>query len=124
MPLLDIFWSMLLFFAFVAWLMVLFSVLTDLFRSDMGGWAKAFWIIFMIITPFLGVLVYLISQGRAMAERSATAAAEADQATKAYIRDAAGTATPAEELEKLAALHDSGKLTDEEFATQKARVLA
>jgi len=124
MPLLDIFWSMLLFFAFVAWLMVLFSVLTDLFRSDMGGWAKAFWIIFMIITPFLGVLVYLITQGRAMGERSAAAAAEADQATKAYIRDAAGTATPAEELEKLAALHDSGKLTDEEFATQKARVLA
>lgn len=124
MPLLDIFWSMIIFFLFVAWLMVLFSILADLFRSHMSGWAKAGWVVFLILLPALGALVYLITQGHAMRDRSAAAAVEADQATKAYIRDAAGTSTPAEELEKLAALHDNGKLTDEEFAAQKARVLA
>ncbi len=124
MPLLDIFWVILEVFIFFAWLMVLFSILTDLFRSDMGGFAKAVWVVFLIFLPFLGVLIYLITQHRAMAERSAAAAAQADDAAKTYIREAAGAPSTADELHKLAELRDKGALTEEEFAAQKARVLA
>lgn len=124
MPLLDIFWVILEVFIFFAWLMVLFSILTDLFRSDMGGVAKAVWVIFLIFLPFLGVLVYLITQHRGMTERSATAAAQADDAARTYIREAAGAPSTADELAKLAELHEKGALTEEEFAAQKAHILA
>jgi type VI protein secretion system component VasK len=126
-PLLDLFWTMLWFFLFIVWLFILFRIILDIFRShDMGGWGKAGWLIFIIILPFLGVLVYLIARGKGMAERDNKDAADQQAAFKKYVQDTAaeGQATSqADELAKLAQLHDSGALTDAEFAAQKAKVL-
>jgi hypothetical protein len=125
-PLLGFFWSMMIFFLWIAWLMLLFRILADVFRSDdMGGFAKAIWLIFVIFLPFLGVFVYLISRGDGMAKRDLARAQEQQQAFNSYVREAAGSSTStADELSKLAGLHTQGLLTDEEFAAQKARLLA
>lgn len=122
-PLLNVFWWMLWFFLFVIWIWLLIAIFADIFRSDQSGWAKAGWVIFVIFLPLLGVLVYLIAQGGKMQERSMKQAADMQAAQDAYIRDVAGSGSTAEEIEKLAALHDAGKLTDEEFAAQKAKLL-
>ncbi len=122
-PILNMFWWMLMFFFFVIWIWLLITVFIDVFRSDQSGWAKAAWTIFIIITPLLGVLVYLIAQGGKMQERSVEHAAKVQQAQNAYIREAAGTESAADQLTQLSALHDAGKLTDEEFAGQKAKLL-
>lgn len=124
MPLFDLFWSMLWFFLFFAWIWLLIRIFADIFRTDSSGWVKAGWTIFVIILPFLGVLVYLIAQGGSMAERDMEQAAAMEKAQRAYIQDAAGSSGTAEELEKLAGLKDKGVLTDEEFAAQKAKLLA
>lgn len=127
MPLLDLFWTMLWFFLFFAWLMLLFRIFGDIFRSeDMGGWAKAFWIIFVIVLPLLGVLVYVIARGSGMAERDVRDYKAVQAAQEDYIRSVAGSggASTADQLEKLAALHDAGKLTDQEFQSQKAALLS
>ncbi len=123
MPLLDILWSMLLFFMFVIWIWLLITVFIDVFRSDMSGWAKAGWTIFIVFLPMLGVLVYLIAQGGKMQERAVEHAAKVQQAQNTYIRDVAGTETTADQLKTLSDLHDAGKLTDDEFAAQKAKLL-
>ena len=117
------FWWMLMFFLFVIWIWLLISIFADIFRSPISGWAKAGWTFFIIFLPFLGVFVYLIAQGGAMQERSAKQASDMQQAQDSYIRDVAGSESTADQLTKLAALHDSGKLTDEEFAAQKAKLL-
>jgi hypothetical protein len=123
MPLFDLFWTMLWFFLFFAWIWVLISVLTDIFRSDdLGGFAKAFWVIFVIVLPMLGVLVYVIARGGGMAERTMQRAAAQEHATQSYIRTVAGSSS-ADELAKLAELRNSGVLTEEEFAAQKAKLL-
>lgn len=119
---LDFFWLMLWAFLWIIWIMLLFRVFADIFRSEQGGFAKAMWVIFVIIFPFLGILVYLIAQGGNMAKREIAAAQQAEQATQDYIRNVAGG--PAAELEKLAGLHEKGVLTDDEFAAQKAKLLA
>ena len=124
MPLLNLFWSMLWFFMFIIWIWLLITIFVDIFRSDdMGGFAKAMWVLFVIILPFLGVLVYVIARGHGMQERSMKEAAKMQQAQDEYIQSVAGTST-ADQLEKLSALHDQGKLTDAEFASQKAKLLA
>ena len=124
-PLLGLFWSMFVFFLFFAWLMVLFRVFADIFRSrDMGGWGKALWSIFVILVPFLGVFVYLIAHGNDMTKRDIEAAQESDAQFRAYVQQAAGSGGSAEELEKLAGLRDSGVITEQEFAAQKAKLLA
>lgn len=124
MPLLDLFWTMLWLFLFFVWIWLVISIFIDIFRSDMSGWSKALWVVFVIFLPLLGVLVYVIVNGDDMAARSVKQAQEADQAQREYIREAAGSApSTAEELEKLKGLHDQGVLTDEEFAAQKAKVL-
>jgi len=123
-PLLDLFWTMLWFFLFIAWIWLLISILVDIFRSDMGGFGKALWVVFVIILPFLGVLVYLIAHGGEMQKRAVDQAVTQQRAQQAYIQDAAGSGgSSADELEKLAGLHQKGVLTDEEFATQKSKVL-
>jgi ABC-type multidrug transport system fused ATPase/permease subunit len=126
MPLLDLFWTMLWFFLFVAWIWLLISVYADIFRSsDLGGVAKALWVVFVLILPYLGVLIYLIARGGSMHERSAQQARRAQEATEAYIRDVAGGGpSAAEELAKLAQLRDQGVLSAEEFETQKSKLLA
>jgi len=122
-PLLNVFWWMLWFFMFMIWIWLLISIFADIFRSPMSGFAKAGWIIFVIILPFLGVLVYLIANGGKMQERSMEQAAAAQQAQNAYIKSVAGTETTADQLKTLSDLHDAGKLSDEEFAAQKAKLL-
>jgi hypothetical protein len=123
-PILGLFWTMLIFFLWVAWLILLFRVFADIFRSDMGGGAKALWSIFVILVPFLGVFLYVIANGRAMGERDIAAAKQRESEIQAYIRQSAGGAGGADELAKLAALRDQGVLTDEEFTAQKAKLLS
>ena len=123
-PILGLFWTMLFVFIWIAWIMLVFHVLVDIFRSDMRGLSKALWAIFVIIVPWLGVLIYLIANGDDMARRS-VASAQAQQAEMdSYIRSAAGSASSADELAKLAELNKQGVLTDEEFAQQKSKLLA
>jgi len=125
MPLMDLFWAMLWFYMFFIWIWLLISIFGDIFRSDdLSGWGKAFWTLFVIVLPFLGVLVYLISRGNSMQERGMAEAANREAATRQYIQEAAGTTSAADELAKLAALRDQGVLTSEEFAAQKAALLA
>ena len=123
MPLLDLFWAMLWFFLFVAWIWVLFSVIGDLFRSDMSGWAKALWVIFVIVLPFLGVLIYLIVHGSSMQERTRSQAIAMERAQRDYIKSVAGSESTADELAKLAELRNRGVITDTEFDAQKAALL-
>ena len=127
-PLLDLFWTMLWFFLFIAWLFLLFTLFADIFRSkDMGGWAKALWVLFIIVLPIIGSLVYLIVRGRSMHERAAEEYQDREKAFRSYVEEAAGSAggaSVADELSKLSALRDSGALTAAEFEAQKAKLLA
>jgi len=125
MPLLDLFWAMLWFFLFITWIWLLISIFGDIFRSDMGGFGKAMWVIFVIIVPFLGVLIYLIAHGGDMQKRGLEQAASQQRAQQEYIQSVAGSGgSSAAELEKLADLHKQGVLSDEEFASQKSKVLS
>jgi len=125
-PLLNIFWSMFIFFLWVIWIWILIMVFIDIFRShDMSGWAKALWVLFVVILPFLGVLVYLIARGGSMHERAAQQAQRQDEAFRSYVQQSAGTGTnTADQLAKLADLRDRGVISAEEFDREKAKVLA
>ncbi|GAA3887301.1 SHOCT domain-containing protein [Leifsonia kafniensis] len=120
----DVIWTFFWIFAFVAYLMILFSVISDIFRDHkLNGWLKALWIIFLVWVPFLTALVYLIARGRSMAERAAAAQQRAQHAAESYIKDVAGTST-ADEIAKAKALLDSGAISADEFAALKAKALA
>jgi ABC-type transport system involved in cytochrome bd biosynthesis fused ATPase/permease subunit len=126
-PLLSIFWTMLEFFFFVLWIWLLIYIFMDIFRShDMGGFAKAIWVLFVIILPFLGVLVYLIARGGSMHERAAKQAEQQQKAFDDYVKMAAASSggTSADELAKLADLKAKGVLSDAEFEAQKAKILS
>jgi ABC-type multidrug transport system fused ATPase/permease subunit len=126
-PILDAFLTMLYFFLFIIWIWLLITVFIDIFRSrDMGGGSKALWVIFVIILPFLGVFVYLLARGGKMQERAAVESAQQQKAFDSYVRQAAGTegTDSASQLAKLADLKAQGVITDAEFQTQKAKVLA
>ena len=123
-PLLNIFWTILEFFLWVVWIWLLILVFIDIFRShDLSGWAKALWVLFVVIIPFLGVLVYLIARGGEMHERAAQQAQRQDQQFRDYVQQSAGTST-ADQLAKLADLRDRGVITAEEFEREKAKVLS
>ena len=125
MPLLDLFWTMFVFFLWVAWFWLLISVFADIFRSDdLSGWGKAGWVLLTVVLPYLGVFVYLIARGRTMQERAAQRQRELDHATASYIRGVASSPSTTEELVRLAQLRETGAVTDDEFAAQKARILA
>jgi hypothetical protein len=127
MPLLDLFWTMLWFFLFIAWIWLLISIITDIFRSDdLSGWGKGLWTLFVVLLPWLGALIYLIARGGSMQERTMRNMAGRERATREYIQEVAstGTASSADELTKLAQLRDSGVLTADEFEAQKAKLLA
>ena len=124
MPLLDLFWTMLWLFLFFVWIWLLISIFSDIFRRDMSGWAKAGWVLFLIVLPLLGALIYLIVNGGDMQARQAKDYAAMEAAQKDYIRQAAGSGSAADELGKLARLRDSGVITEEEFGAQKAKLLA
>ena len=110
-------------FLFVAWIMVLFSIIGDLFRDHaLSGWAKAIWILFLIFVPFVTALVYLIVRGEGMRERSVREQAEARKHLESYIRETAGS-SQVDELHKLSELRDKGAITDEEFQRMKAKLV-
>ena len=125
-PLMGVFWSFLWFFLWIMWLMILFRIIVDIFRShDMGGFAKALWLLFVVLLPFLGAFVYLIARGHKMAEHAAEDYQKQDAAMRAYVQQAAGSgASPADEIAKLAALRDSGSISPAEFEAGKAKILA
>ena len=126
-PLLDFLWTMVEIFFFIIWIWLAIMVFVDIFRShDMGGFAKALWVIFVIILPFLGVFVYLIARGGKMHERAAQQAAQQQKAFDEYVKQTAGTAgtDTADQLSKLADLKSQGVITDAEFDAQKAKILA
>ena len=124
----QVFWSILWFFLFFVWIMLIFSIFGDIIRSDdMGGAAKAMWSIFIIFLPFLGIFAYLIVRGGSMGERQLKAARAQEAAVQDYIRTtagAAGGASAAEQLVQLADLHTAGKLDDAEYATAKAKIIS
>jgi ABC-type multidrug transport system fused ATPase/permease subunit len=113
-------------FLFAAWLMILFTIIGDLFRDhQLSGWSKAAWVIFLIFVPFLAALIYLIARGDGMRERALHQQQQAQEQMSEYIRQTAGGgASPADELAKLAKLHDERKLSDAEFERAKAKIVA
>jgi hypothetical protein len=125
-PLADLFGTMLGFFLLIIWFWLLIIVFSDIFRShDLGGGAKALWVIFVIILPFLGIFVYLIARGGKMQERAAKQATQQQEAFDAYVKETAGSGTDStEQLAKLADLKQQGVITDAEFESQKAKILA
>jgi len=121
----DYIWFLIWIFLFIAYLMVLFQILTDLFRdSELSGWWKAVWVIFLIFIPLLTALVYLIARGRGMAERQVAAVRSAKADTEAYIQSVAQQASPADQIASAKGLLDSGAITPEEFEQLKAKALA
>ena len=124
-PLLGAFWTILEVFLWVLWIWVLIYVFIDIFRSsDLSGWAKALWFVFVLFIPLIGVLVYLIARGSKMQERAVQSARQQDRDFRAYVQDAAGSQTPADQLAKLADLRERGVISAEEFEREKAKVLA
>ena len=124
-PILGIFWTFMFWFLWLAWILLLFRVIVDIFRSrDLGGAGKAFWALFVIVLPWLGVLVYLIARGGKMAERDIEEATAREEAFQSYIRRAANSPSTADELAKLATLQAQGAITEAEFEAQKAKLLA
>jgi hypothetical protein len=122
-PFLDVLWTLIVFFAWVAWFIILFRVIADLFRRhDISGWGKVGWIVFVIVLPFIGVFVYLIVEGQAMAQRDTKEAQAAQTQFDDYIRTTAGGS--AAEIEKAKQLLDSGAITQAEFDQIKAKALA
>jgi hypothetical protein len=126
-PLLNVFWTILEVFLWVIWIWILITVFIDIFRSsDLSGWAKALWFLFVLFIPLIGVLVYLIARGGSMQERAARQAQQQDEEARAYIQQAAASspASTADQLAKLADLRDRGVISAEEFDREKAKVLA
>lgn len=121
----QVLWSTFWFFLFVIWVIILFQVVVDIFRSpDMGGFAKFLWLLFVIITPYLGVFVYLIARGDKMQQNSIDVAKQQEAAMRSYIQQAAGTGpSVSEELVKLADLRDKGVIDAAEFARLKAKLV-
>ena len=124
-PLADLFGTMLGIFVFLIWFWLLVIIFGDIFRSkDMSGGVKALWVLFVIILPFLGILVYLIARGGKMHERAEQAAQQQQQAFDAYVKETAGAGNNVDQLAKLADLKQQGAITDAEFEAQKAKLLA
>ena len=124
-PFLDILWTMLIFFAWVIWFWILITVFADLFRRhDISGWGKAAWTFFVIVLPFLGVFVYLISQGKQMAERKSADVQASRAAFDDYVRTVATDTGPSDQIAKAKELLDSGAIDQAEFERIKAKALA
>ena len=121
----DIVWFIIISFAFVAYLMVMFSILTDLFRDrETGGFAKAVWVIALIFLPFLTALIYLVARGRGMADRSAQEARTYQKQQEAYIRDVAGKTNPVDQVAQARKMLDAGEISESEYERLKEKALA
>ncbi|KOG31398.1 SHOCT domain-containing protein [Streptomyces resistomycificus] len=127
-PLLSVFWSMLLFFLWIMWFVLLFRIVVDIFRDDrLSGWAKAGWLVFVMVLPFLGVFVYVIARGRNMGQREVAQAREQQKAFDSYIRETAqggGRPSSVDELARLSEIRARGDISDEEFRRAKELVLS
>jgi Phospholipase_D-nuclease N-terminal/Short C-terminal domain len=122
---LDAFWSLLVFFLWVSWFVILFYVVADVFRRrDASGWKKTIWLIFLVLVPFIGVFAYLIANGDDMARRNAERAVAAQTEMNDYVRSVAASSGPASEIERAKQLLDSGAITQAEFEAIKAKALA
>jgi hypothetical protein len=121
----DVMWSMFVFFAWILFFWLLFIIFGDLFgRHDLSGWAKAAWTVFVIIAPFVGILIYLISQGKGMGERAQQRAQAQQTQVDDYVRSVAASGSPTEEIAKGKQLLESGAITQTEFDQLKAKALA
>jgi Phospholipase_D-nuclease N-terminal/Short C-terminal domain len=124
-PFLDVMWTMLVFFAWVIWFWLLITVFGDVFRRrDLSGWGKAGWIIFVIVLPYLGVLIYLIAEHDGMAERNAKQMEQSKAQMDDYVRSVSASSDPAEQIGKGKKLLDDGAITQAEFDALKQKVLA
>jgi hypothetical protein len=124
-PLLEVFWTLLIFFAFVIWIWILFIALADIFRRrDISGWVKVLWIIFIIVIPYFGVLVYVLVEHQGMSERAAEGQRAAQQEFDDYVRSAAGESDPTEQIARAKELLDKGTITQAEFEQMKQQALA
>ncbi len=124
-PFLNILWTMIIFFCFVIWIWIAITVFVDIFRRhDMSGWIKALWVIFVIVLPFLGVLIYLIAYSGGMAERNQKQAQAAQAQMDDYVRATAAAGDPAAQIAKAKELLDSGVIDQAEFNALKAKALA
>jgi hypothetical protein len=124
-PFLEVFWTMLIFFAFVVWLWILFTVFGDIFRrEDISGWIKAIWVIFVILLPYFGVFVYLIAEHKGMTERSIQAQERAKSQFDSYVQSAAAKSDPTEQIAKAKAMLDAGTITQAEYEQIKQKALA
>ena len=121
----DVMWTMFVFFAWILFFWMLFGVFGDLFgRHDISGWAKAGWTIFVIVLPFLGIFVYLISQGKGMGERAQQRAQAQQAQVDDYVRSVASSSSPTDEIARGKELFDQGAITQAEYDQIKARALA
>jgi len=123
-PFLDVLWTMVVFFAFIIWIWLLITVFADIFRRhDIGGGLKAVWIVFVIILPYLGVLIYLIAEHQGMADRNAAQMSQIKEQQDAYIKSVAGS-SPTDQIAQAKSLLDSGAISQAEFDSIKAKALA
>jgi hypothetical protein len=124
-PFLEVFWTMLIFFGFVVWLWILFTVMVDIFRRhDTSGFAKVMWIIFIVVLPYLGVFVYLIAEHKGMTERAIKQQKDAQAEVDKYVQSVAAKTDPSEQIAKAKQLLDSGTITQAEFDQIKQKALA
>jgi hypothetical protein len=124
-PFLEVFWTMLIFFAFVIWIWILIGVFADLFRRhDTSGFAKVLWIIFIVVLPYLGVFVYLIAEHRGMAERTVKHQQAAQEEFNQYVQSVAAKSDPTEQIAKAKQLLDGGTISQAEFDAIKQKALA
>jgi hypothetical protein len=121
----QVLWSLLWLFMFIVWFWLLISIFGDLIRDrEMSGWGKAAWLFVVIVFNWIGILIYLIVRGKGMAERAAAEQVEAKAEFDDYIRSQAAGASPAEQIAQAKSLHDSGAISDEEYAALKAKALS
>ncbi|MGI5398019.1 SHOCT domain-containing protein [Streptomyces sp. CA-135486] len=124
-PVLGAFWTVMWIFLWIMWLMLLFRIIIDIFRDhEMSGGAKAAWLIFVLVVPFLGVLVYVIVRGKDMGRREITEAQKQQAAMESYIRETAGGGSGADQLAKLSELKAKGEISEQEFERAKQKILA
>jgi hypothetical protein len=124
-PFLNIFWTMIIFFTWVCWIMLVIRVFADIFRQrDMSGWAKAAWSVFVILLPFVGVLIYVIAKGKAMAGREVQRSRAAQTEFDDYVKTVAGSSGPAADIDKAKQLLEAGTIDQTEYSALKAKALA
>ena len=126
-PFLDVLWTMIIFFCWVVWIWLMIVILSDLFRRDLSGWAKAAWVVFLIILPFLGTLIYLIAEGKGMTERRIRDMQVSQANFDDYVRQVAadgGSSGSAGEIARAKELLDSGAINQAEFEQLKAKALS